>query len=195
MMTPDTFRERSVQAPAFDLDLDALHAMAYAELDALYRRLSAPKSVTALNGNPEGRALALYNTSNGSLAKAVRAFTKSPLFPWSGKIFSSQSPEQGEGINRMNLLRYEPRWFPFKTSFAPSLIDGKPCLQLDYRLPQNPPGIRHIIDELREVAPNLYLGPGHLVFDKRGPFTVLYFAVSNQREHYAPAVRDRLRPS
>jgi hypothetical protein len=184
MNTPVTVRETSVQAPA--LDLDALHAMTFAELDALYRRSPAPKSIPALNGNREGRALALYNTSKGPLAKAVRAFTKSPLFFWSGKNFSSQGPEQGEGINRINLFRYKPLWFPFKTSFAPSLIDGKPCFQLEYGLPQNPPGIRHIIDELREVAPNLYLGPGQLVFDKLRPFTVLYFAVAHQRERHSP---------
>lgn len=125
--------------------------------------------------------LALRRTTNGPLARTARAFARSGVFPWYGNNFTSHDGKAGEGINRINLLRlYNPTWFRFETSFAPSLIDDRRCLRLNYNLPGNPPGIRHIVDELREVAPDVYLGPAQLVIGTRQPRTVLYFGISHQ---------------
>ncbi|HJY30831.1 MAG TPA: hypothetical protein VJ306_22545, partial [Pyrinomonadaceae bacterium] len=60
-----------------------------------------------------------------------------------------------------------------------SFLDGKPTFVLDYSGPGNPPLIRSIVDEVREVAPGLYLGPAALNFRGR-PRPVLFFAVSHQ---------------
>jgi hypothetical protein len=69
------------------------------------------------------------------------------------------------------------RWFPFKTRIATSFLDGKRAFELDYSGPTNPPFIRSIVDEIREISPGLYLGPAALNFRGR-PRAVLFFALS-----------------
>ncbi len=181
LTAPAKASARAVPKKPGRLTLDTLHNMTFAELDALYRSAPAPDSIAALDGEPQGRMLALKDTKNGPLAKFARNFSQSANFPWMGKNFTSLGKDRGEGINRINLLgRARRQWFRFETSFQPSLIDGKPCFQLDYGLASNPPGIRHIIDELREVDEGLYLGPAQLVIAGREPVTVLYFGISQQ---------------
>ena len=51
-----------------------------------------------------------------------------------------------------------------------------PCIVLDYDLPDNPGVIRAIHDELREIEPQLFLGPAMLKA-KAGPKFVLWFAL------------------
>jgi len=99
-------------------------------------------------------------------------------FPWEGKTFKSETSEIGSGINRVRLLG-KRRWFPFKTRFEASFLDGQPTFRLDYSGPANPPFIRSIVDEVREVAPRLYLGPAALLVKGR-PRPILFFAVSLQ---------------
>lgn len=48
--------------------------------------------------------------------------------------------------------------FPFHTDISQSLYDDRPVLQLSYNLPQNPPIVRGIIDEIVWVADKQYLG-------------------------------------
>ena len=82
----------------------------------------------------------------------------------------------GQGINRINLLG-KRRWFPFGTRFDASFLDGEPTFVLDYARPGNPPFIRQIVDEVREVAPGLYVGPAALSIGGK-PRPILFFAVS-----------------
>ena len=69
--------------------------------------------------------------------------------------------------------------FVFSTRIGSSLIDGKPAVILGYDRPENPFFIRAIHDEIREVAPNLWVGPAMLK-RKTGAQTLLYFGLSNQ---------------
>ncbi len=108
----------------------------------------------------------------------LRSFGASTAFPWEGKTFKSQTRDLGEGINRVKLLG-KRRWFPFKTRFEASFLDGQPTFRLDYSGPANPPFIRSIVDEVREVAPRLYMGPAALLV-KGKPRPILFFAVSLQ---------------
>jgi hypothetical protein len=71
------------------------------------------------------------------------------------------------------------RWFPFKTRFEASFLDGKPSFLLDYSGPGNPSFIRSIVDEVREVAAGLYLGPAALLVGGK-PRPILFFAVTFQ---------------
>jgi hypothetical protein len=166
------------------LDLDALRSMSYAELDALYRGARCPRAIAELNGDTRGAMLAWRRPRTGPIAWWLRTFGASSAFPWEGKSFQDEpetnesDADQGRGINRVNLFG-KRRWFPFKTRFAASFLDGKPAFQLDYSGPANPPFIRSIVDEVREVAPGLYLGPAALNFRGR-PRPVLFFAVAHQ---------------
>jgi len=152
--------------------------MSFKELDALYRAGKRPSALSDLDGDARGAMLAWRTPATGPLAWLLRSFGASTAFPWEGKTFQSQTSEIGEGINRVKLLG-KRRWFPFKTRFAASFLDGQPTFLLDYSDPANPPFIRSIVDEVREVAPRLYVGPAALLV-KGKPRPVLFFAVSFQ---------------
>jgi hypothetical protein len=122
--------------------------------------------------------LAWRSPASGPVAWMLRTFGSSTAFPWEGKTFESQTSDRGAGINRVRWFG-KRRWFPFKTRFEASFLDGQPAFLLDYSGPANPPLIRSIVDEVREVAPRLYLGPAALlVKGKARP--ILFFAVSLQ---------------
>jgi hypothetical protein len=160
------------------LNLADLRRLNFKELEALYRAGRRPASIADLDGDAVGAMLAWRKPKSGPIAWWLRTFGASSAFPWEGKSFKSQNSELGEGINRVTLFG-KRRWFPFKTRFEPSFLDGKPSFRLDYSGPANPPFIRSIVDEVREVAPRLYLGPAALlVRGKRRP--ILFFAVSLQ---------------
>ena len=163
---------------AATLNLTALRRMSFAGLDALYRAGKRPSALSDLDGDAIGAMLAWRSPATGPLAWWLRTFGASKAFPWEGKTFKSQTSDQGEGINRVKFFG-KRRWFPFKTRFEASFLDGQPTFLLDYSGPGNPPFIRSIVDEVREVAPRLYLGPAALLV-KGKPRPVLFFAVSLQ---------------
>ena len=160
------------------LDLVALRSMSFAELDELYRAGRRPDSIANLDGDAIGAMLAWRTPARGPIAWWLRTWGGSSLFPWEGKTFKSHNNEEGKGINRVKFFGRR-RWFPFKTRFEPSFLDGKPSFRLDYSGPANPPFIRSIVDEVREVAPRLWLGPAALLV-KGKPRPILFFAVSLQ---------------
>lgn len=165
-----TFAETSV------LDLAALRRMSYTELSELYHNARKPDFISDLDGHARGAMLAWRRPRTGPVAWLLRVFGGSASFPWEGK--SECTSDEGTGINRVNFFG-KRTWFPFKTRFDASFLDGKPAFVLDYSGPGNPPLIRSIVDEVREVAPGLYLGPAALNFRGR-PRPVLFFAVSHQ---------------
>jgi len=160
------------------LNLAELRQMSYEELDRLYRSAQRPSSIADLDGDAIGAMLAWRSPRSGPIAWLLRKFGNSTVFPWEGKSFNTKGTESGGGINRINLLG-KRRWFPFATRFEASFLDGKPTFVLDYSGPGNPPLIRQIVDEVREVAPNLFMGPAALKVGGR-PRPILFFAVSLQ---------------
>jgi hypothetical protein len=160
------------------LNLAALRQMSFEELDRLYRSSQKPASIADLDGDAVGAMLAWRAPRSGPIASLLRKFGNSTVFPWEGKSFYNKGTESGGGINRINLLG-KRRWFPFATRFDASFLDGKPTFVLDYSGPGNPPLIRDIVDEVREVAPRLYMGPAALKVGER-PRPILFFAVSLQ---------------
>jgi hypothetical protein len=160
------------------LDLTALRSMTFEELDALYRTATRPTTISALDGNGKGAMLAWRAPRSGPVAAILRSFGRSSTFPWKGKSFQSLDERQGEGINRISLLGTR-QWFPFGTHFGKSFLDGKPTFVLDYSRRPNPPLIKQIVDEVREVAPGLYMGPAALNIGGR-PRHILFFAISFQ---------------
>jgi hypothetical protein len=155
--------------------LDDLAALDFAALEALYRRGTVPGSLRALDGSPTCRMLAVRGLDRGVVFGALRSFAGAAFFPWAGKSFEAASDQEGTGVNRVRLGGTR-RWFPFKTRVEPSAIDGLPSILLDYDDAANPKPIRMIRDELREVAPGLFLGPAMLDTGKGAPRTLLYFA-------------------
>lgn len=162
------------------LTLDALASMSLVELDALYREATVSTTMRAADGALVGRMLAVRGVP-GPIAKRLRRFAASRAFVWEGKTFEASSDTRGMGHNRVFVPKALGRQnlFPFATSFGPSAIDGKPTLVLDYDLDVNPSYIRHIHDEIREVAPGLFLGPA-MWKGAKGKALVLYFALDSR---------------
>lgn len=92
------------------------------------------------------------------------------LLPWRGKIFRLH-----EGTNRLAGVGER---FPFDLRIAPSVLDGEPCLVLDYDRKENPAIVRRLFDELREIGPDLYLGPGLVRLGER-PRLWTWFALGS----------------
>ena len=113
------------------------------------------------------------------LQRALTRWAAAPSFPWEGKSFQSEGPDHGTGVNRLHLPRVLGRQnlFPFTTHVGASLIDGMPSVILDYDLPENPPYVRRIHDEMRLVGAGLFLGPAMWKATAGGAATILWFAV------------------
>jgi hypothetical protein len=160
------------------LDLDALAAEHFDQLEARYRAAKSATSMRAVDGPLVGRMLAVRIVDALPVAALVRAFAGSRAFIWGGKTFTSRTDSEGDGINRVQIPGALGRQnlFPFETRFGASELDGRPTLILDYDLDANPPWIRKIHDEIREVSPGLFLGPA-MWKGARGPLTVLWFAL------------------
>ncbi len=168
-------RRSAGKATAQPRTLDDLAALDVAQLEALYRTGKVPENLGVLAGHPQSRMLAIRGLDHGRLAHGIRRLAAASFFPWAGKSFTPTGEGQGEGINRVRLAG-QRRWFPFKTREAESVIDGKPCILLDYEQPENPKPIRMIHDELRQVGPGLFLGPAMVKAGRDKPVLVLFFA-------------------
>jgi len=167
----------SASAPRTSLhSLDTLAERSVSELDALYRAASVSSTMHAADGPLVGRMLTVRGT--GPLAGPLRRWAGSSAFLWEGKTFQATSDTRGMGHNRVNLpgVLGKQNLFPYETLFGASAIDGKPTLILDYDLAVNPPYIRRIHDEVREVAPGLFLGPA-MWKSGRNKTLVLWFAL------------------
>jgi len=136
----------------FVASLDALTAFTYGELEQMYRRAELTRLP---EGETAGRMLAWRGLDGGLLASALRRFARSPAFVWEGKTFTGDG-----GVNRVQLRGVLGRQniFPFAMRVGASLYDGRPTIVIDYDRADNPPWMRRVHDEIREVAPGLYLG-------------------------------------
>ena len=119
-------------APDQPLCLDTLSRMSRCELEALYR--AAPPA-PCLDGYYAGRSMK-HPKATGML--------------WKGKLFCAADSKL---INRwcLGLHAIEACIYP-----GESWLDGKPSLIMDYR--ESSRVWKDVRDELREVAPGLYLG-------------------------------------
>jgi hypothetical protein len=156
------------------IEVADLAAMSMVDLVDLYRAGTVPDSLRVLDSVTHGRMLAVRGLDwRGAHSIFARA-AASRFFPWAGKRFQHLDRNQGTGINRIRFAG-ERLWYPFRTRVEPSVIDGAPCIALDYDLPENPSLIRVLRDELREVSPGLFLGPA-LVRPIRKPHLAMFFA-------------------
>ena len=165
------FLPSSAARPVRELDdLLALEAPALADL---YRRASVPR-LADVTGDLRGRMLAIP-ALRGAAAAVPRALASSARFPWRGKSFWTTSATEGAGINRVVLDRF--RLFRFATFVGPSRAGAFDAVQLDYDNAGNPFFIRAIKDEIRELAPGLWLGQAWVALP-RSTVLGLYFGLT-----------------
>jgi hypothetical protein len=155
------------------LTLDGLLDLDPAALEKLYRQARVPR-IADVNGDLRGRMLAVVGLPR-RVQRLVRAFAGSNVFPWRGKSFSARDEHGGDGINRVISDRL--RLYRFETFIGPSRAGDFDAVQLEYDNEDNPFFIRPIKDEIREIAPRLYLGQAYLELYGKATL-VLYFGLT-----------------
>jgi hypothetical protein len=141
--------------------LDQLLAMSSAELDTVYRQGA---SVAISEGRIRGTAILSPGT------RRTRALSRGARLMWQGKVFE---PGQSSAVNRffgMRIVRAQ-------VYQGSSWLDGQPSLILDYS--QTSRVYENNRDEIRQVAPGLWLG---IMYDRTTspPGLVMYFALESR---------------
>ncbi|WP_328966607.1 hypothetical protein [Streptomyces sp. NBC_00239] len=140
------------------VDVARLLGMSRPALDQLFR--SSPAG-----GIPTGEAHGTVLLARGAgLSEAAAALAR--VAAWKGKVFD---PGRGELLNR--ITPFGVAAVRAKVYRGPSRLDGKECTVLDYS--RTSFVARRIRDEIREIAPGVYLG---IVY--WGRHKVLNFALS-----------------
>ena len=125
-------------------DVPQLLKMSQAELDALF---TGSQAGPIPNGQADGTAIVASGTVfSPEIAKFVG------VFAWQGKVFDAKA-----GLLRNRIGPFGLNAIIAKVYKAPSWIDGKECIVLDY---SETSMVAHWIrDEIRLIeAPGLYLG-------------------------------------
>lgn len=139
------------------LTLDRLACMSWDDLEQLYRQSEAG---TVWNGYACGRAIYCPDQHFAGLRSKVTRLL------WHGKIYHA------EDCTLIN------QWCGFrairaKVYYGPSWLDGKPSIIMDYS--ETSHVWADVRDEVREVAPGLFLGVMYL--RKCPPHLKMYFAL------------------
>jgi hypothetical protein len=146
------------QEPATGVTLDGLQRMSPAEIEAVYRQGTA---VALAPGRVRGTALLAPGT------RRARTLSRGARLLWQGKVIE---PDGATAINRFLGIRM----IRGQLYQGPSWLDGGPALVLDYsQTSRIYAGNR---DEIRQVAPGLFLG---LMYDRTTapPRLSMYFAL------------------
>ena len=138
-------------------DLKQFLTMSGEQLDDLFRKSPAGDIPT---GKTDGLAIVASGTKiSDEIAHFVNIFT------WKGKIFD---PAKGQLINRIGIIEHP--LIVAKVYKDKSWFDDKECIVIDYSKTSL---LAHSIrDEIREVAPGIYLGLVYL-----GKKKLIHFAL------------------
>jgi hypothetical protein len=159
---PLLVREARGQTPSAATSLDQLLRMSPAELESLYRQ----GTTVAI---PEGPIRGTAILSPGT--RRTRPLSRGARLFWQGKVFE---PGGATAVNRFFGLRIVRAQVVQDSSW----LDGGPALVLDYS--QTSRIYANNRDEIRQVAPGLFLG---LMYDRTTspPGLKLYFALETRR--------------
>ena len=125
-------------------DVTKLLKMSQADIEKLFAD-SPPGPIP--NGEAEGTAIVDPGTVRApEIAKLINHFA------WQGKIFDAKSKTLVNHIGSLGLKAILAEVYVGK-----SLIDKKDCIVLDYS--KTSLVAEHIRDEIRQIAPQTYLGP------------------------------------
>jgi len=174
--------------------VDSLALLSSRELEAKFRDATVDaEDLAAIDGHPRGRVLAvpvLARLERGPLGEWLRRYHGSRFSPWEGKSFSTRDASDANPARGFNRVRYPSRRavFPFRVSVESSVVDGRPCLAIDYDVAENPKLARSTYDELRALGDGLYLGRGMNRRAKTGtgvgpvPRLVLWFLIDTRQQ-------------
>lgn len=145
---------------AITLSAADLRRLTTAELLELFHSLEAP-GIQEMHGEYRASLLAQPYW----LARATGwVSVATPFQRWLCKGFRPVDGSTGRGYNAFLQCDRVVLRYPMLTLMAPSRFDGQPAFQLVYRHFRSACGDVHMVDEVRRVAPGLYLGIGTLGF-------------------------------
>jgi hypothetical protein len=125
------------------MDAKQLLGMSQSDLDALF---SAHDAGPIPDGQGEGTAIIAPGTE---ISPVIAGFLN--IFAWKGKIFDAKA-----GVLRNIILPISVKAIVAEVYKAPSWLDGKECIVLDYS--KTSLVASHVRDEIREIEPGFYLG-------------------------------------
>jgi hypothetical protein len=125
------------------LNSDQLLGMTQTDLDALF---SAHDAGPVPDGEAEGTAIIAPGTPfSAAIASCIN------VFAWKGKVFDAKA-----GFLRNEILPFGLKAIVARVYKAPSWLDGKECIVLDYS--ETSLIASHVRDEIRQVDEGFYLG-------------------------------------
>jgi hypothetical protein len=124
-------------------DVPQLLKMSQAQLDELFTK-SASGNIPS--GEADGTAIVAPGTK---YSKEIARFVN--LFAWQGKVFDAK-----KGVLKNRITAFGLNAIIAKVYKAPSWLDGKECIVLDYS--ETSLVAKWIRDEIRQIGPGLYLG-------------------------------------
>ena len=138
----------TMEAPAASaLKMADLMKMSQKDLDALFSK-SSPGPI------PEGESSGTAIVWPGTLwSRMVARFVRTVA--WQGKVFT-KSPDGKDATLQNKIGPASTELIVARVYYTQSWLDGKDCIVLDYS--ETSLFARKIRDEIREVAPRLYLG-------------------------------------
>ena len=125
------------------IDAKQLLKMSQQELDAMF---SAHDAGPIPDGEAKGTAIIAPGTSS---SEKIAEFIN--IFGWQGKVFDAKA-----GLLRNHILAIGLKAIIARVYKAPSLLDGKECIVLDYS--ETSLLASHIRDEIRQIETGFYLG-------------------------------------
>lgn len=135
------------------LDLKRLDSY---ELIALFTTLEAP---TLQDMTGDFRATVLRQPHRLLDAGSV-ALLGTPGGRWLSKGFRPTGPDHGRGYNSFSVFGRLVQRYPMATRIAPSRYDGRDAYQLRYAAYSSLLGRLDMVDEVRRIDANRYLGIG-----------------------------------
>jgi len=142
-------------------DVARLLAMSQAQLDDLFRNSPAGDIP---DGPAKGTAIIAPGTSyTEKIAEIINHFS------WQGKVFNAQ-----KGLLKNRILVFGLEAIIAKVYKAPSWLDGKECIVLDYS--DTSLVAQRIRDEIRLIGPGLYLGKVYLAKERLIDFCLQFGA-------------------
>lgn len=139
-----------------------LRRLSPAALYELFATLDAP-NLADMDG--EYRAELLVQPY-GIVGKMGKLFLDNIIQTWLCKAFRPVDAHYGRGYNTFLQGGQIIQRYPMLTTIATSRYDGKPAYTLIYRYFHSICGVIHMVDEVRQVAPDLYLGMGTYGFSR-----------------------------
>ncbi|USA47450.1 hypothetical protein NDN11_04870 [Acinetobacter sp. C26M] len=133
-----------------------LRLLSVQDLLDLFHTLNSP-SIEEMNGEYAAYLLSQPNW----LADKIGHITLNNFFrQWLSKAFRPLNSTTGQGYNTFQQGHRIVQCYPMMTMIAPSRFDNQPAYQLVYRQFHSTCGSINMVDEIRRVSPNLYLGIG-----------------------------------